>query len=281
MTDAQWTWDETLFGGSARYYRTGRLPYPAELATAFQEELGLDGSGRLLDVGCGTGEIALLLAPLYDEVVGLDADEDMVAEAGQEARRRGLRNTTWVHGRAEQLPLELGRFRTATFAQSFHWMDRPRVAATVLDMLEPGGAWVHVDTKTHRGAETDAQLPHPRPPRRELEELVARYLGPVRRAGQGALPDGTPSGESEIMVAAGFAGPHRRVVDGRRVLERSEDEIVASIFSVTSSAPHLFGPRLAEFERDVRRVLRRASPDGRFCEVSEPVQLIVWSREVR
>jgi 2-polyprenyl-3-methyl-5-hydroxy-6-metoxy-1,4-benzoquinol methylase len=88
--DVEWTWDETLFGGSARYYRAGRFPYPAELATAFQEELGLDGRGRLLDVGTGTGEIALLLARLYDEVVGLDADADMIQEARREARRGSL-----------------------------------------------------------------------------------------------------------------------------------------------------------------------------------------------
>ena len=81
--------DETLFGGSARYYRAGRLPYPAELAAAFQDELGLDGSGRLIDVGCGTGEIALLLAPLFNDVVGLDADADMVTAARAEARRQG------------------------------------------------------------------------------------------------------------------------------------------------------------------------------------------------
>lgn len=278
MSDAEWKWDGTLFGGSARYYRAGRLPYPAELATAFQEELDLDGSGRLLDVGSGTGEIALLLAPLYDEVVGVDADENMIAEARAEARRQGRRNTTWVNARAEELPLDLGTFRTATFAQSFHWLDRPRVAATVFEMLEPGGAWVHVDTKTHRGAATDEHSSHPQPPRRELDELVERYLGTVRRAGQGALPDGPPSGEGEIMIAAGFAGPHRRVLDSRRVFERSEDEIVASVFSVTSSAPHLFGARLAEFERDLRHVLRRASPGGRFCEVSQPIQLLVWTR---
>jgi SAM-dependent methyltransferase len=281
MVDAGWQWDKTLFGGSARYYRAGRFPYPAELATAFQEELSLDGSGRLLDVGCGTGEIALLLAPLYAEVVGLDADEDMVAEARAEARRLGHRNTTWVNARAEELPLDLGSFRTATFAQSFHWMDRRRVAATVFEMLEPNGAWAHVDTKTHRGAESDEELSHPQPPRREIEELVERYLGPVKRAGQGTLPGGTPSGESEIMVAVGFAGPRRRVLDDGRVLERSEDEIVASIFSVTSSAPHLLGSRLAEFEQDVREVLRRVSPGGRFCEVSQPLQLIIWTRPAR
>src|SRR5918992_2764452 len=96
---AEWEWDKTLFAGSARYYREGRLPYPAELASAFQEELGLDGSGRLLDVGCGTGEIALLLAPFYAEVVGLDADEDMLAEARARARRQGHHNTTWVCAR--------------------------------------------------------------------------------------------------------------------------------------------------------------------------------------
>jgi precorrin-6B methylase 2 len=275
--DAEWQWDRTLFGGSARYYRAGRFPYPAELATAFQEELGLDGSGRLLDVGTGTGEITLLLAPLYEEVVGLDADEAMIAEAREEAQRQGHGHTTWVHARAEELPLDLGTFRTATFAQSFHWMDRERVAATVLEMLEPNGAWVHVDTKTHRGAATDEQLSHPQPPRGEIEELVKRYLGTVKRAGQGTRPT-SPSGEGEIMIAAGFAGPRRRVLEGTRVLERSEDEIVASVFSVSGSAPHLFGDRLAEFERDVRRILRRVSPGGQFCEVSEPVQLIVWTR---
>jgi len=68
------------------------------------------------------------------------------------------------------------------------------------------------------------------------------------------------------------------VLDGRRVFERSEDEIVASIFSVTSSAPQLFGSRLAEFEQDMRQVLRRVSPGGRFCEVSQSIQLIIWTR---
>ena len=278
MMDGEWEWDKTLFGGSARYYRAGRFSYPAELATAFQEELGLDGRGRLLDVGSGTGQVALLLAPLYEEVVGLDADEDMIAEAREEARRQGPRNTTWVNARAEELPLDLGTFRTATFAQSFHWMHREHVATTVFEMLEPNGAWVHVDTKTHRGAASDEQLSHLQPPRGEIEELVRRYLGPVKRAGKGTLPGGTPSGESEIMVAAGFAGPRRRVLDSSRVFERSEDEIVASIFSVSSSAPHLFGSRLAEFERDMRQVLRRVSPGGRFCESSEKIQLIIWTR---
>ena len=277
-TPHRWEWDRTLFAGSARYYRAGRLPYPEELVAAFRQELGLDGRGRLLDVGCGTGEIALLLSPLYEAVVGLDADEEMIAEARAEARRQRRPNTTWVHARAEELPLDLGTFRTATFAQSFHWMERERVAATVFDMLEPGGAWVHVDVKTTPVAATDEQLPHPEPPRSQIAELAARYLGPVRRAGQGTLPRGTPGAEDEIMLAAGFAGPRRRPLGGKRVVERSEDEVVASIFSVSSSAPHLFGADLGAFESELRELLRDASPDGRFSEVAPPGQLIVWTR---
>ena len=40
---------------------------PADLLT-------LDGRGRLLDVGCGPGTLALSLATLFGEVVGVDAD---------------------------------------------------------------------------------------------------------------------------------------------------------------------------------------------------------------
>ena len=74
-------WDETLFSGSAAYYPHGRFPYPPELATALADELSLDGRGRLLDVGCGPGSLTLLLVPLFERVVAVDADEEMLAEA--------------------------------------------------------------------------------------------------------------------------------------------------------------------------------------------------------
>lgn len=262
MTD----WDETLYAGSAAYYARGRLPYPQELADALRDELALDGTGRLLDVGCGPGSLALLLAPLFDEVVGVDADADMVAEAA----RRGPPNTTWVHMRAEELPAALGTFRVATFAQSFHWMDRHRVASVVGGMLEPRGVWVHVNATTHRGVEDGADLPAPAPPREEITELVRAYLGQTRRA--------TPAGEEDVMRAAGFGGPRRVHVPGGRVFDRSEDDVVASVFSLSSAAPHLFGERLHAFERDLRQLLRRTSADGRFSERAREIELVIWTK---
>ncbi|MGN9908436.1 class I SAM-dependent methyltransferase [Phytohabitans sp. LJ34] len=264
--------NEALYTGSARYYAAGRLPYPARIAEVLRDGLGLDGRGRLLDVGCGPGTVTLLLAPLFAGAVGVDADPGMIAEA----RRSGADGVEWRQLRAEELPAGLGTFRVATFAQSFHWMDRPLVARRVRGMLDPGGAWVHVDTKTHFSAPGDGPLPHPEPPREAIDALVKRYLGPVRRAGTGLLPQGTPSGEAEVMRAAGYTGPEVLPVGGGAVHVRSVDEVVASVFSLSWSAPHLFGERVAEFERDLRALLRSASPPGRFAERSHDVSLIVW-----
>ena len=99
-----WTWDETLFAGAAPHYVPGRLPYAPGLADTLRDALDLDGTGRLLDVGCGPGVIALRLAHLFDEVVGVDADNDMLLEADRLAAEAGIVNATWRHLRAEELP---------------------------------------------------------------------------------------------------------------------------------------------------------------------------------
>jgi SAM-dependent methyltransferase len=273
---APWSWDESLYEGSARYYGAGRLPYPDAVADAFAHELGLDGTQSLLDVGCGPGSLTLLLAPLVADAVGIDADAEMVAVAAAEAERAGVENVRWLHLRAEALPAGLGRVDVVTFAQSFHWMQRTRVAAAVRRMLEPQGACVHVQATTHRGDESADPLPHPRPPHAPVTELVRAYLGPVPRAGQGRLPGGTPSGEAEIFRGAGFAGPHRVELATAKVVVRSEDDVVAATFSLSSAAPHLFGARAADFERDLRSLLRRTSPTGRFAERTRDIALDIW-----
>lgn len=278
MTDA-WSWDASLYAGSAAYYPVGRLPYPPAIADVLGAELGLDGTGRLLDVGCGPGSLTLVLAGLFEQTVGVDADADMVEEARRQAAARGCRGCRWVHLRAEELPAGLGQFRVVTLAQSFHWMDQPRVAATLRDMLAPGGALVHVGATTHQGVPDAGELPGPRPPREQIRELVASYLGSVRRAGGGLLPSGHPqSGENEIFAAAGFAGPKEIEVGGGQAFRRSADEIVASVFSLSSAAPHLFGDRLGDFERELRDLLRRHSPTGEFWERSREITVSVWRR---
>ncbi len=260
-----WRWDQSLFRGSATYYEQGRLAYAPGYTEQLAKILALDGSGRLLDVGCGPGTVVLPFAEHFHQAVGVDPDPDMLVAAERRARTLGVRNVRWAEARAEDLPGDLGRFQVILFAQSFHWTEREQVAATARDMLEPGGWLVLLsDLKTPRTE--PAELPYPPPPYERITELTRQYLGTVRRAGQGLLINGTPSGEGAILTDAGFEDLRRLVVPSGAVVARATDDIVAWAFSRSDMAPHLFGDRLQEFERDLRTLLARTSPVGVFAE---------------
>jgi hypothetical protein len=106
-------------------------------------------------------------------------------------------------------------------------------------------------------------------------ELRRRYLGEDRRAGQGIRND-SPSNEADVFLGAGFVGPQLVVVPDGRILERTVDDLVAQHFSSSSTAPHLFGERQAEFENDLRALLVRASPSGLFSVRLPDNHLIIW-----
>lgn len=281
MDDWQtWSWDETLFAGAAGYYEQGRLPYAPGLGAAFARSLRLDGQGRLLDVGCGPGTVALRLARLFDAIVGLDPDPEMLIRASRAAAERNITNATWVRERAETLPAGLGHFRVVTFAASFHWMDRPRVAAAVATMLDAGGAVVQVDAPGYRADELTAKtgrgsLPFPLPPDDELDQLRHSYLGKDRRAGQ-TIRNTSPAGEDDVFRDAGFLPAQTVTVPDQRVIQRTIDDIVASVFSTSSTAPHLFGDRQHDYEQDMREILARASPAGRFSVRLPDNILRIW-----
>lgn len=272
MPKTSWEWDETLYAGSAAHYPVGRVAYPPALAEAIRDALDLDGTGRLLDVGCGPGSLTLLLAPLFAESVGVDADPGMLAEA---ARHDAGRKVRWRALRAELLPADLGRFRVVTFAQSFHWMDQPLVAERLRPAITQ--AWVHVGATTHRGVPGDEPLEHPRPPWDAIEDLVRDFLGPVRRAGRSALDGGTTlAGEEDVMRAAGFTGPTRLTAVPAYPLTRTTDEIVAAVLSLSTSAPHHFGGRLPEFVDRLRALVDAAADNGRFTEHMREIEIVIW-----
>ena len=182
------SYDPTIYRGSAAHYRPGRPPYSAELESILARELGLNGTGRLLDGGCGPGILALRLVGLFEEVVGLDPDSDMLAEASRHATAAGITNVSWVHAIAEDLPgVAPGPYRLVTFGQSFHWTQENRVAEAVFDLLEPGGAMAMV-VHTVKDRPQPPNPGHPPIPHDELTLLVEKHLGSTKRAGQGSAP---------------------------------------------------------------------------------------------
>ena len=236
------SYDPTLFEGAAAHYRYGRPPYSPQLEAVLSEELGLDGSGRLLDGGCGPGILTVRLAHLFAEAVGLDPDAAMLAEGRRVADERGIANIRWVQAVAEDLPEAApGPYRLITFGSSLHWTDEQRVMETVYDMLEPDGALAMVVHTVEGRPEPPSPGP-PRIPHAEIEALVEKYLGPTRRAGQGTSPVRTHRFE-DVLVRTRFGAPRQIFVPGIPDLLRDSESVLSGYFSFSSSAPHLFGDR--------------------------------------
>ena len=60
------------------------------------------------------------------------------------------------------------------------------------------------------------------------------------------------------------------------IVERTSDQIVAGIFSLSSSTPHLFGERRDAFEADLRRLLHDANQSGIFSEQMRDIAVDIW-----
>jgi hypothetical protein len=48
------------------------------------------------------------------------------------------------------------------------------------------------------------------------------------------------------------------------------------VFSLSSSAPHLFGADLPAFEADLRKLLTDAADNGRFSEQRREIEAVIW-----
>ena len=259
------SYDPTIYQGAAAHYRYGRPAYSPQLETVLTEELGLNGAGRLLDGGCGPGILTVRFAHLFQEAVGLDPDAAMLAEGRLFAEERGIANIRWVQARAEDLPAAApGPYRVITFGQSFQWTDEARVAELAYDLLEPGGALALV-VHTVEGRPVPPS-PGPTPiPHGEIKALVEKYLGSARRAGQGIAPARTHRFE-DVLVRTRFGAPRSIFAPGIPDLLRDSESVLSGYFSMSSSAPHLFGDRVEDFAAEVRELLASRSSEGIFWD---------------
>lgn len=118
------------------------------------ELLGLQGSERVLDIGCGTGILTRQLAEALDgshqdQVVGIDAATKMIDVARRKAGN--LANVQFKTALAEHLPFADASFDAAVSTFFFHHIDlnlKTRSLAELLRVLKPGGRAVIVDVDT-------------------------------------------------------------------------------------------------------------------------------------
>jgi SAM-dependent methyltransferase len=127
-------------------------------------------TGRVLDVGCGTGENALFLAGLGRDVVGIDASETSLEKARTKARDRGLA-VEFVHGDVTALPFPDASFDGAVDSGMLHILppsDHDRFTSELRRVLRPNGRYFVL------GLNDRAAIPGPRRwSRAELESIFA------------------------------------------------------------------------------------------------------------
>jgi ubiquinone/menaquinone biosynthesis C-methylase UbiE len=100
-------------------------------------ELQAHPASRILDVGCGTGDLtSRLRGELQTDVVaGCDFSAGMLEQA--QARTRAVR---WLQGDAAELPFDDTRFDAVVSTESFHWFPDPDAALREFHrVLAPGG----------------------------------------------------------------------------------------------------------------------------------------------
>jgi SAM-dependent methyltransferase len=137
---------------------------------------------RVLDVGCGTGRVAVALAEEAHEVVGVDPSDAMLAEA----RARSDGGIVFEHARAEALPFSDERFDRAVARLVVHLVDRARALPELRRVLAPGG---RVVIATFR-------------PEHFERIWLARYFPSLGAIDRARFPD--PALLGDELVAAGF-----------------------------------------------------------------------------
>lgn len=115
-----------------------RPPYPAAVFDML-ESLMSHSSNRMLDVGCGTGEIARALASGGLQVDAVDPSVSMITRA-QALPHGDSPAICWVTSTAESLPLS-GPYALIVAGASLHWMDWSIVMPKFATMLGDGGIW--------------------------------------------------------------------------------------------------------------------------------------------
>jgi SAM-dependent methyltransferase len=100
-----------------------------------------EGDERALDAGTGAGTLALALAPLVREVVGVD----LVPELLERARDGAPDNVTFVEGDVTKLPFEAGTFDLSCSRRTLHHIARPERAVAELARVTAPGGRVFVD----------------------------------------------------------------------------------------------------------------------------------------
>ena len=129
---------EVAFGQTAEDYARYRAGFPDSFFDRLTALGFAAGDQAVLDLGTGTGALALAIAERGNRVVGLDPSPEMLEQAKHRAEARGLALEFQQRG-AEATGMPDAAFDAVSAATCWHWFDRPRAAEECARVLKPGG----------------------------------------------------------------------------------------------------------------------------------------------
>ena len=248
-----------LFRGSAGYYDRYRLPYPDALLADLVLRAEVSPRGRLLDLACGTGQLAFPLRRWFAEVWAVDQEPDMVELVRAKATAAGAGEVRAIVSSAETLRAEPEYFELAVVGNAFHRLDRDVTAGRVLGWLEPGGHLALCWSSQPWSGQGDWQ--------RALAAFLDRWMTAL--GAEGRIPAGWDLARQrrpdlQVLSDAGFevAGSHEFAIGHRWSLP----ELAGLIRSTSFLPAAVLGDQGAAFDADLAATLGPYGDAGAFSE---------------
>jgi trans-aconitate methyltransferase len=249
------------FKNNAAHYLAGRAAYSPQLIRRVAQSCELRGTHRLLDLGCGPGQLSLAFSSWVGSGLALDPEAEMLRVAA--GLGAGIApNIEYREGSSYDLSPALGSFRLAVIGRAFHWMDRPDTLARLDALIEPEGAVALFST----AQVTDAPIAWLAPYHALLEEYAQSDPARMQRKS-----DDWESHDA-VLAKSPFAALERvSIVETRRV---SVESLSARPLSMSSLSRERLGDRLDELLTRIRQLLDAHATDGWVDERIESTALI-------